>query len=283
MATVERLGIIGVRSFSPDTMEVLPCDKPLTLIVGHNGAGKTTIVECLKMVCTGQMPPCCDQGKNFVHSPEIADRVEVKGQIRVVFNNVCSSQLKKFSVARSFKVTQAKTKDGVVKPNYKALDSVIETVGKDGEKAAMSKKCGDIDAMVPRMLGVSKAVLENVIFCHQEDSSWPLQDMSRLKKKFDDLFGSSRYTKALEVITQLRKEKAKEEKQSTHEAELLKQKIEQTREIKRNVQQCELKRMALQDKLSEMTVKQTNREKSLQQSKTNFDKVQLLETDFQVK
>jgi DNA repair protein RAD50 len=50
------------------------------------------------------------------------------------------------------------------------------------------------------LMGVSKAIMENVIFCHQEESSWPLSDPASLKKKFDDIFESSRYSKALETI-----------------------------------------------------------------------------------
>lgn len=33
--------IKGIRSFSPDNKTVIEFYKPLTLIVGHNGAGKT--------------------------------------------------------------------------------------------------------------------------------------------------------------------------------------------------------------------------------------------------
>ena len=50
-------------------------------------------------------------------------------------------------------------------------------------------------SQMPELLGVSKAILESVIFCHQEESSWPLQEGSVLKKKFDDIFDSARYTK----------------------------------------------------------------------------------------
>ncbi len=42
---------------------------------------------------------------------------------------------------------------------------------------------------------VSQAILENVVFCHQEDASWPMQDGALLKKKFDDIFESTRYSK----------------------------------------------------------------------------------------
>jgi DNA repair protein RAD50 len=49
-----------------------------------------------------------------------------------------------------------------------------------------------MDIEIPRLLGVSKAVLENVIFCHQEDSYWPLSEASVLKKKFDDIFEATK-------------------------------------------------------------------------------------------
>lgn len=57
-------------------------------------------------------------------------------------------------------------------------------------------------------MGVSKPILENVIFCHQEDSNWPLGDPATLKKKFDEIFAATRYTKALEAIKKERKEQA---------------------------------------------------------------------------
>ena len=39
-------------------------------------------------------------------------------------------------------------------------------------------------------------MLENVIFVHQEDSNWPLAEGQTLKKKFDDIFSATKYTKA---------------------------------------------------------------------------------------
>ncbi|KAF6755949.1 hypothetical protein DFP72DRAFT_305480 [Ephemerocybe angulata] len=67
-----------------------------------------------------------------------------------------------------------------------------------------------MDSEIPQLLGVSKAVLENVIFCHQEDSYWPLAEPSVLKKKFDDIFEATRYTKALNSIKDLRKDRVAE-------------------------------------------------------------------------
>lgn len=60
------------------------------------------------------------------------------------------------------------------------------------QRATISSRCAEIDVEIPNLLGVSKAVLENVIFCHQEDSYWPLAEPAALKKKFDDIFEATR-------------------------------------------------------------------------------------------
>jgi DNA repair protein RAD50 len=119
---LERCSAAGIRSFSPDNQNVIEFYKPLTLIVGHNGAGKTvslavpwlvgwfdhlhkatrplspcrflllkqfysstywcnlfrafpfpqpqTVIECLKMACTGELPPNTRSGQLFIHDPK---------------------------------------------------------------------------------------------------------------------------------------------------------------------------------------------------------------------
>lgn len=37
---------------------------------------------------------------------------------------------------------------------------------------AVSGRCFDVNTCVYDNLGVSQAILDNVIFCHQEDSNW---------------------------------------------------------------------------------------------------------------
>lgn len=44
---------------------------PLTMIVGANGCGKTTVIECLKYACTGALPPGARSGQSFVHDPKV--------------------------------------------------------------------------------------------------------------------------------------------------------------------------------------------------------------------
>ena len=45
MSSIEKLGILGIRSYHPTNIQTIEFLKPVTLIWGHNGAGKTTIIE----------------------------------------------------------------------------------------------------------------------------------------------------------------------------------------------------------------------------------------------
>lgn len=71
-------------------------------------------------------------------------------------------------------------------------------------------------------MGVSKPILDYVIFCHQEDLSWPFQDGKKLKERFDEIFDSAKFNKALESIMKLIKD--------------LKQRINILKEQKQNYQ-----------------------------------------------
>ncbi|KAK1591171.1 hypothetical protein Q3G72_003298 [Acer saccharum] len=203
MSTVDKMLIKGIRSFDPENKNVVTFFKPLTLIVGPNGAGKTTIIECLKLSCTGELPPNARSGHSFIHDPKVAGETETKGQIKLRFKTPAGKDV---VCIRSFQLTQKASK-----MEYKAIESVLQTINPHtGEKVCLSYRCADMDREIPALMGVSKAILENVIFAHQDDANWPLQDPSTLKKKFDDIFSATRYTKALEVIKKLHKDQAQE-------------------------------------------------------------------------
>ncbi|XP_050239038.1 DNA repair protein RAD50 isoform X1 [Quercus robur] len=203
MSTVDKMLIKGIRSFDPENKLVITFFKPLTLIVGPNGAGKTTIIECLKLSCTGELPPNARSGHSFIHDPKVAGETETKGQIKLRFKTAAGKDV---VCIRSFQLTQKASK-----MEYKAIESVLQTINPhSGEKVCLSYRCADMDREIPALMGVSKAVLENVIFVHQDEANWPLQDPSTLKKKFDDIFSATRYTKALEVIKKLHKDQAQE-------------------------------------------------------------------------
>lgn len=133
-----------------------------------------------------------------MNDPGMTDATEVKAHIKLRFQNRSDQTC---VAVRSLQVLKKRTK-----MEFKALEGVLRTTNNVGEKVSISLKCTDMDKILPDNLGVSPAILENVIFCHQEESNWPMQEGMVLKKKFDDVFESTRYTKALEAFTKAKKE-----------------------------------------------------------------------------
>ncbi|GJF00265.1 DNA repair protein rad50 [Phanerochaete sordida] len=204
MASLHKLAIRGIRSFDDKDIQTIEFFSPVTVIVGHNGSGKTTIIECLKYATTGDQPPNT-RGGAFVHDPKLANEKEVKAQVKLRFTAANGNVIE---AVRNLSVTVKK--NGAM--TMKTLEGIMNTRGIEGtgKRATISTKCAEMDIEIPSLLGVSKAVLENVIFCHQEDSYWPLSEASTLKKKFDDIFEATKYTKALDAIKTLRKDKTSE-------------------------------------------------------------------------
>eukprot|EP00092_Neocalanus_flemingeri_P030577 GFUD01033198.1.p1 GENE.GFUD01033198.1~~GFUD01033198.1.p1 ORF type:complete len:1313 (+),score=556.33 GFUD01033198.1:149-4087(+) len=200
MAQIKKLQVQGIRSFGPeaDDRQNIEFFSPLTLILGQNGCGKTTIIECLKYVTTGDVPPGSGRGQSFVHDPKMAREASVKGQVKLSFHGV-GNTLK--VISRSMEASQ-KLKNITIK----TLDSTISTKNPHtGEQTQLSSKCADINAEMLNCLGVSRPILNYVIFCHQEDSNWPLEEGSKVKDKFDEIFNSAKYKNCLKNIKDVRK------------------------------------------------------------------------------
>ncbi|XP_013403610.1 DNA repair protein RAD50 [Lingula anatina] len=229
MASITKMSIQGIRSFGPDDSDrqVIHFFTPVTLILGDNGTGKTTIIESLKYSTTGEFPPGAGRGQAFVHDPKIANEPLVRGQVRLQFQDV---QGKICIVQRTIEAQQ-KAKQ----ITFRQLEGLITRKRADGSKVSTSSKCVEIDREMVQSLGVSKPILQNVIFCHQEDSNWPLSEGKALKQKFDDIFASTRYVKALDTIQKFKKEQVVTIKQYQTEIKFLKQNKEKAAEIQLNL------------------------------------------------
>ena len=156
------------------------------------------------MACTGDLPPNCKGGQAFISDPSLHSTAEVKGQIKLKLTSVLG---KPMVCTRNFTLTQ--------KPNkkeYKAFEAALVTLDGNGQKQAMSYKCADLNKLLPELMGVSAAVLESVVFVHQEHSLWPLSEDKVLKDKFDNIFASSKFTKALDELRSVRSKKQAETK-----------------------------------------------------------------------
>ncbi|KAK4520801.1 ribosomal protein S23 [Mucor velutinosus] len=227
MSHLQSMAILGIRSFSPDEPCYIKFFSPLTLIVGSNGAGKTTIIESLRYACTGDLPPNSKNGA-FVNDPKVAGISEVKAQIKLKFYNINGQ---KMVCSRSLAVTQKKAT-----VTQRSIDNALLRYDPvTGEAFSITSRCADMDSELPLHLGVPKAILDNVIFCHQEDSNWPLSEPSVLKKKFDDIFSSKRFTAALDNIKEIRKETATDIKLGNVQLEALKNDTKKAKRIRSNL------------------------------------------------
>ncbi|EDW92134.2 DNA repair protein RAD50 [Drosophila yakuba] len=209
MSSIESLSIQGIRSFGTyaEDLQSIKFSSPVTLILGENGCGKTTVVECLKYALTGECPPGSDRGKSFVHDPKIFGLNEVLAQIKMQVRDRRGAQV---SICRTMKVSKKRNK-----MSFETMDSTINFLTGAGQSKrekqdSLSGRSVDIDVAISDFMGVSKAIINNVLFCHQEDSSWPLDESKKLKEKFDAIFGITEYNKALDKIIKLRKEAMEE-------------------------------------------------------------------------
>ncbi|KAK9476704.1 AAA domain-containing protein [Lipomyces japonicus] len=267
MSSIEKLAIQGIRSFDNSHRETIHFYTPLTLIVGHNGSGKTTIIECLRYATTGDLPPN-SKGGAFIHDPKLCGEKDVKAQVKLGFT--ASNGVHMIST-RSMQLTIKKNTR-----TFKTLEGQLQATTPDGDRRTISTRCAELDAQMPQYLGVSKAVLDYVVFCHQEDSLWPLGEPASLKKRFDEIFEALKYTKALDSIKVLRKEQHAElkflDQQVTHlksdkdRADSITARINKLKEnVKNNEQEASV--------LSEQIRRNAERSKELFETSKEFEKV----------
>ncbi|KAL6740979.1 hypothetical protein Aduo_014278 [Ancylostoma duodenale] len=199
MVLLHQLMVRGVRSVGPSEEEtqVIRFLNPLTIISGPNGSGKTTLIEALNYVTTGALPA----GKlaSFVHSLEASNKPRVDGMVKLQFKD-CKGR-----VCVATKRVNATMKKGG-KLQCKSDEFNIQVTTADGQVNSLSSKVADFQKEIVNLLGVPAAILDNVIFCHQEESQWPLSEPKELKQRFDRIFQLTRFVKALEVMKKMKKD-----------------------------------------------------------------------------
>ena len=118
-------------------------------------------------------------------------------QVKMSFRSTSQA---KMVATRSMQLTVKKSTR-----TLKTLEGQLVT-SVNGERSSLSTRVAELDLLMPQKLGVSKAILDCVIFCHQDESLWPLSEPLSLKKKFDEIFEALKYTKAIDNIKKLRKD-----------------------------------------------------------------------------
>ncbi len=177
MSTIEKLGISGLRSYTADRVEVIKFIKPLTLILGKNGSGKTAIIEALRFAVLGAMPPHSGQGRTFVNDPRLSGNTETRAAVKLKFR-ATSGQL--ISCIRTMGLSLGNKKEEV-----KKFEQFLKMKNTSNDIVAIEHSYSEMNVQVPALFGVSRAVLDNVILCHQEEAMWPFAESLALKKDFD--------------------------------------------------------------------------------------------------
>lgn len=263
MAKLQKMWISGIRSFGPfeQDKQVIEFSSPLTIFLGQNGCGKTTIIEALKFACSGDLPEGSSCGQSFVNDPKINKLCNTKGQVRL---KIVDAKGIEYTILKSVSVVQKGEKQQFSRPD----NTII--VKKDGEKHTISGKCADLDHQSREVLGVSGPILSNVIFCHQENSSWPLEDGKKLKEKFDQIFDATKYNKCVDVNRKQLKEMKDRLKTLNCEMEIKHCKKQQVEKLK-------LKLVDLQDKLAGICQDVQEKQNKLNPTKKRITEVLAIE------
>uniref|UniRef100_A0A3B5L9U7 RAD50 homolog, double strand break repair protein n=1 Tax=Xiphophorus couchianus TaxID=32473 RepID=A0A3B5L9U7_9TELE len=240
MSKIDKMSILGVRSFGIEDKD--------------------------KQIISFFTPLTVLVGPNGAGKTD-AHETDVRAQIRLLFSDVNGE---KVTIQRSMSCTQ-KAKNYSFKNTFNKL--------LDGEKVSLSSKCGELDREMISALGVSKPVLNHVIFCHQEDSNWPLSEGKALKDKFDSIFAATKYIKALETMRQLRLKQSQTVKECQVELRYLKQNKEKAQQLRETVATKEAQLMASKDSVQQTESHIEPLENRLMEFDQKLGKVMKLDND----
>ncbi|CAJ0954517.1 unnamed protein product, partial [Mesorhabditis belari] len=200
MAQLDSLLVQGIRSIGPDGSDahVIKFQNPLTIIAGPNGSGKTTLIEALNFITTDTKPS--GQYPAFIHNLEVCGRARVDALVKLKFFAANGKQVtatKRLNLSRAPRTNKITGKQD---------ESTLVIVDQHGQKISLSSKVADTKTEMINLLDVPRAILTNVIFCHQENSTWPLGEPKQVKEKFDAIFELSKYVKILEKLRKMAKD-----------------------------------------------------------------------------
>ena len=180
------------------------------------------------MATAGSLPPLSSNGKTFINDPKITGNTEVKGSIKL---KIVTPRNKEVLIVRNFQLSLKKNKY-----EFKRLEQVLKSINSNGELVTINSTCMDTDKQVPLLMHASKAILENVIFCHQEEINWPFSESGNLKKVFDEIFDTAKYTKALDDLKEIGKKFKEKTKELKNQLELMQKDVDNYKRIQKNIE-----------------------------------------------
>lgn len=197
------------------------------------------------MASCGSLPPLATNGKTFICDPKINNCTESKASIKLKF---LTPRDKEVLVIRNFQLSLKNNKY-----EFKRLEQLLKSYNSNGELVTINSTCIDIDKQVPLLMHSQRAILENVIFCHQEETNWPFTEAGNLKKVFDEIFDTAKYTKALEDLKEINKNYNSKAKELKTKIELIAKDYEQYRKINTHIDLTNNKIQEINSVVEELT------------------------------
>ena len=217
------------------------------------------------MATAGSLPPLSTNGKTFINDPKISNSLETKASIKLKFK---TPKAKDVIIVRNFQLS-IKNK----KYEFKRLEQILKSNNQAGELVTINSTCMDIDKQIPLLMHASKAILENVIFCHQEEINWPFSEAGNLKKVFDEIFDTAKYTKALEDLKDTNKSFVSKSKDLKTKIELIQKDFEQFNRITHNYELTE-------QKITELTGTIETLDQAYKKTSSDLEQILVLERSF---
>ena len=211
------------------------------------------------------MPPLSSNGKTFINDPKITGNTEVKGSIKLKF---LTPRNKDVLIVRNFQLSLKKNKY-----EFKRLEQVLKSINSNGELVTINSTCMDTDKQVPLLMHASKAILENVIFCHQEEINWPFSESGNLKKVFDEIFDTAKYTKALDDLKEILKKFKEKTKDTKNSLELIQKDVDNFKRIQKNIEFSN-------SKINELTIMGRKLDEEYQDKKKDLEKLLNIEKQY---
>ena len=220
---LEKLKLSGVRGFSQEAEAYIEFDKRLTLIWGHNGAGKTTIIETLKAATTGLFPPNSENGKSFFQDPRINSSNSTSACVKLNFR---TSRGKPVGISRGY-ILSRRDKS---RSELKKTENILKSINDKEEAEQKSLRVSDMDRIVPELLGLRPAILQYVTFCHQDESLWPFGDSTHLKNILDQIFATDAFAKTHDAQKKYLKKQSQVLSQKKEELKFKHEMVKQAKE-----------------------------------------------------
>lgn len=209
MTTIDKLVLKGIRSYGSDDNTHIEFIQPLTIILGSNGSGKSTILEGIVKVITGQVPPL-GSNTSFIRDPNIDSRTGTEARISL---NFTTAQGQNYTATREFSSCIKENSDSS-KLEFKSKSSVLGQYTIRARNLRIpskrSFKSTELNDVVLDLMQTRRSVLNNVLFVHQEDALWPLADPTLLKRKFDNLFETTQYNGIIDCFHEQNKKLVKD-------------------------------------------------------------------------